>query len=192
MRKAIIVGSAAVLLSLLVLLPSGAARAPQDEQLGSDVERIYIANWPKVQEVQGSVSVTGVTAHGQLVRRESVIVPPVRRSDTTALISGGVIETEGFTEAVLSLQGEFKDSLFGPGNIGVVLVPDEDPIVRAMMDGKRIEFPLEVAAQVATGDSPFFNSAQARVPLAFARYRVYFYNSSNKGAEVNLYVYLAN
>lgn len=191
MRKVFIVGSAAVLLSLLVLLPSGATRAPQEDQAGG-VDMVAVSNFPKVQEVQGSVSVTSVTPHGQLVRKEGVIVTPVRRNDTNALISGGTIETEGFTEAMLSLQGEFKDSLFGPGTIGVVLVPDEEPIVRAMMDGRHIEFPLEVAAQVATGDSPYFNSAQARVPLGFARYRVYFYNSSNKGAEVNLYVYLAN
>ncbi len=193
MRKLVVLAAGAALLSVLVLLPAVAVKARQEDKSevsGSDL--VTVTNFPKVQEVQGAISVQNIPRHGELVKRESVIVPPVRRSETNALIQGGTVETEGFTEAILSLQGEFKDSLFGAGTIGALLVPDEDPIVRAMLDGKRIQFPLEVAAQVVAGDSPFFNSAQARVPLGFGRYRVFFYNTGNKGAEVNLYVYLVN
>jgi len=76
--------------------------------------------------------------------------------------------------------------------VGVMLIPDEEPIVRALREDGRLQFPLEATAQVTPGESSFFASDPAARRVAFPRYRIYLYNSSNKSVEANLYLYLTN
>jgi len=186
MGKKFLAVTAVVAFAVLVWL------VPEHRAQSEEVARVHVTNFPSVQPVQGTVSIGAPIPHGLLVRRENIVVPPIKRSEITNLVSAGTIDTEGFTSAVLSLQGEMKAQFWEAGTVGAMLVPEEGPIVRAMRDGQRIQFPMEVSTRIETGDSTFFNSGQVRLDVGFSHYRVYFYNSTNKGVEANLYVYLCN
>ena len=78
------------------------------------------------------------------------------------------------------------------GNVGVLLVPDEEPVLRALRDGRRVEFALETSAQILKGSSPYFDGGPVTLPLAFPRYRVFLYNTMSRGVEANVYMYMTN
>lgn len=172
---------------LLWLVFSEAGRAVTGE-----VQEVLVRNFPETQEVKGTVRVSGPIGHSAFERREGVIVSPARRGEVTNLTAAGVLETEGFTAATLSLHGEVRDNLFDAGTVGAVLVPDEGPVLEAFREDGRIEFPLEVVAALEPQKGSRFSSEPTVRPVAFPRYRVYLYNGSNKSVEVNLYVYLTN
>jgi hypothetical protein len=153
---------------------------------------VWVQNFPEVQQVKGSLTIPGPIAHAILVRRERVVVPPMGRLDVNESVMAGVLEADGFTQATLSLQGEVADRQAVSGTIGALLIPDEEPVVRDLREARRVDFPLEVAAQVTAGGTVYFSGQAAHLPVGFPRYRIYFYNTSNKGVELNLYVYLTN
>ena len=55
---------------------------------------------------------------------DSVNLAPTARSDTTQLLEIGSIDTDGFSDLVFSLGGEFKEGVPTSGRVGVVLIPD--------------------------------------------------------------------
>jgi hypothetical protein len=178
---------AAVLAAFLVFALVYEPRAQSD-----DVTSVRVTNFPSVQPIHGTVVLDAPTPHASLVRRENVVVPPIKRSEITNLVSAGTIQTEGYTFAILSLQGEMRAQVWEAGTVGAVLVPEEGPVQRAMRDGQRIQFPMEVSTKIDVGDSTFWNAEQVKANVGFGNYRVYFYNSTSKGVEANLYVYLCN
>ena len=125
---------------------------------------------------------------GWLVAFERQQVTPVNRADTERLIEVGVLDTDGFSEMVLSLGGEFKEAVPGKGRVGALLVPDVDAFNFLMRNEGKILFPLEVQAQASGGDA-IFVSEQMTVRIAFPRYRVYMYNETSSGAVASLYAY---
>jgi hypothetical protein len=181
------IGWAALAVALVGLALSGAGQT-----ITGEIQQVLVHNFPEVQEVKGTVRVDGPIVHSGFLRREAVIVSPARRGDVTNLTPAGVIETAGFTGAVLSIEGEVRDSHFDPGTVGAVLVPDEGPVLDALRVDGRIEFPLEVVAGVEPQKGSRFSSEPTVRPIAFPRYRVFLYNGSNKSVEANLYVYLTN
>lgn len=185
--KKLILLSALTAAGVAALALAGAPAALSDQ-----IQEVLVRNFPEIQEVKGSVAVNGTIAHSEFFRREGIVVPPARRTESTNLTAAGTIETGGFTGVVLSLAGEVKDTVFNPGNVGAVLVPDEEPVLRALTEIGRIEFPVEVVATVDPQKTSFFASEPTPRPVAFPRYRLYLYNSSNKSVEANLYVYLTN
>ncbi len=90
---------------------------------------------------------------------------------------------------VLSLQGTVKGTLGRAGQVGAMLVPDEEAVERAFREDGLVQLPLEVFAVLAHKEIDTF-SAQQHLAVGFPRYRVYFYNSTDKSVEVNLYLYL--
>ncbi len=166
-----------------LLWPAGDPRPAADSE-------VWVTNFPSLQQVGGTVSVDNLPRTGVQVKREEVVVPPLQRNDLDDSVQAPAVETAGFGHAVLCLQGEMKGADFRPGLVGAVLIPDEEPVLRALRETRRIEFPLEVAAQMQSGDGAYFNSDPVEFPLAFPRYRVYFYNTTGRGASVNLYLYL--
>jgi hypothetical protein len=118
-----------------------------------------------------------------------VTVHPVERSETTQLIDAGTIETDGFTHVVLSLTGEMKEQPTRDGQIGVILIPDAPAFDKVLRDHRFFGFPLEVTASVSIDGKPFFMSEKKRELVAFPRYRVYFYNSTNRTATAWLFAY---
>lgn len=126
---------------------------------------------------------------GWLVRFEDVVVAPVDPSDTGNLVDAGVLETDGFKDVVLSIGGEMKSQPTKAGKIGVLLVPDMYPFDTAFERGRAI-FTLANTADVSPDpDDPIFESEQVRRPIAFSRYRVFLYNTTDAPAGVWVYAY---
>lgn len=182
------IGWVALALALVLWL----ALSETGRAVTGEVQEVFVRNFPEIQEVKGRVGVDGPIVHSAFERRENLIVTPARRNEVTSLTPAGVVETAGFTSAVLSLEGEVRDNLFNAGAVGAVLVPDEGPVLDTFREDGRIEFPLEVVANVDPQKGSRFSSEPTIRPIAFPRYKVFLYNASNKSVEANLYVYLAN
>jgi hypothetical protein len=160
--------------------------------IAQDVQSVFITNWPKVLAVSGSISVDGPVKLAKLAAVREVVVPPVNPKDTVRMIQGATIESDGFTNMVLSLQGQIKGEIYKPGSVGVFLLPDEEVITRAFDEKGIMQFSQEIAASGVSSASPYFASTQGRAPIAFQRYRTYFYNTTDKTVTVNLFAYLTN
>ncbi len=169
---------------LMLLLPT--ARA-----VGQEVQQVFITNFPRVFNVEGTVGVSGPIPHARLARVPEIIVSPVNPKDTLRLIAGGTLSMDGFTSVVLSLTGQTKGEVYRAGTVGAILIPDEEPIVRAFEEKGQPQFALEVAAPSVSGAAAYFASNQPRHTVAFPRYRVFFYNTSDKSVTVDLFAYLA-
>ena len=120
---------------------------------------------------------------------ERIQVAPVKRADTTQLVEAGIIETDGFSELVFSLGGEFKEAIPEHGTVGVILIPDIDAFTYMLRNEGTIVFPLEAKVDIAGLTGAVFISEQQTAKVAFPRYRVYLYNETSSGAMVSLYVY---
>jgi hypothetical protein len=187
-KKLLVPALILVVVGILVFVPG-----PKAEYGSSDsASDVTVTNFPDVQKVEGDVTVKGPLSHARLVRKESIIVPPSRRGDPTQMVQAGEVTTDGFSHVVLSLQGEVADAGYRGGTVGAVLVPDEEPVIRALNQAGRIEFPAEVVAQLVPGTGGYFGSKPTDNVVGFPRYRVYLYNSSGHGVQANLYVYMTN
>lgn len=179
-------GIAAILAAVLlgVLASPGTA-------LSQRLQEVFVTNFPELQQVEGRVEVEGTIRHGTFTERQEV-VSPVGRHETGNLIFGGTVETDGFTSVVLSLQGEVKDTRFSAGTVGALLIPDEEPVLRALREAGRVQFPLEVEAPVVPEASSYFASEPTEKRVAFPRYRIFFYNTGDRSVDARLYIYLTN
>jgi hypothetical protein len=74
----------------------------------------------------------------------------------------------------------------------VRLVPDDDAITKAFEEDGQVLFPLELGAPLTQGAYRLTATAQERFTLAFPRYRVRLYNTTDKTVSVNLYAYLTH
>ena len=119
------------------------------------------------------------------------LVTPVLRSDTESLFEVGQIDTDGFSELVFSLGGEFKERVPGAGTVGAILIPDQPRFDYLLRTEGRFMFPLEVKADVSSASGAIFMAPQQSAKVAFPRYRVYLYNETGSAATVSLYVYRA-
>lgn len=181
--SAVVVAVLGVALLAIQPVPRTSAEAP---------ERVIVTNFPALQRIAGRVTVPEPIPQSSLVRRLDVIVPAVDRAATSQLVETDAVDASGFTHAVLGLRGEVQGNLLRDGVAGVVLVPDEEPVIRALLEEGRYEFPLEVQAPVRREARGLFASDQPRHVLGFPRYRVFLYNTSDRSVEADLYVYLTN
>jgi hypothetical protein len=138
--------------------------------------------------------ISGTEARAQFdshwfVSFDSVNVAPVARRNTTQLLEMGTIDTDGFSELVFSLGGEFKEGVPSSGRLGAVLIPDVEVFDFLLRNEGEFVFPLEVTYEVGPLNSAIFISPQQTARIAFPRYRVYLYNETTSGASVVLYVY---
>jgi hypothetical protein len=173
---------AALLAFTLLLLPGEQARAQRQE-----AEAVEVVNFPEVQKISGGVEVERPIPAALLVALPETISVPARPDDPAQWVEAGVLDSGGWSHAVLSLTGEIRGR-GATGRVGALLVPDVAP-VREALDRGRILFALEVAADVEAG-AVWVESDQPRVELAFPRYRVYLYNTSERTVAVRLFVYL--
>ena len=120
---------------------------------------------------------------------ERIQVAPVERSNTVSLVEVGTVETDGFSELVFSLGGEFKEGVPSSGNIGAVLIPDIDMFQYLLRNEGQFIFPLEVVFEVGKMNGAIFVSPAQTAKVAFPSYRVYMYNETTSGATVSLFVY---
>jgi hypothetical protein len=185
MHRTRVLAAVALGVALLLIQPSAPTAAEPPEQ-------VMVTNFPEVQRVTGRVTVPEPIPGSALVRRLDVIVPAVDRAATTQLVETGEVDATGFTHAVLGLRGEVQGNLLRDGVAGAILVPDEEPVIRALLEEGRYEFPLEVQAPVLRAERGLFASDQPRHVLGFPRYRIFLYNTSDRSVEADLYIYLTN
>jgi len=159
---------------------------PETQQIKGDV---HVNNFPELQQIKGSVSIEGST---KFISREGLVVPTSQRAELPEMIYAGTIETDGFTSLLISLQGEMRSEVFSSGTIGVLLIPDEKPILRILREEKRVQFPIECKVHAKSGEPIYFESEQVQQRIAFARYKMYLYNTANKSVAANVYLYLSN
>ena len=170
---------------LLLFTPSG-------EVVSQSVRQVFVTNFPDRQTIDGSVSIDGPVELSRLVRIEDITLPPIRREDTTRLLEAGTLEVDGFPSVVLSLHGVVKGHVGRVGTVGVILLPDEPTIQEAFDEHGLMHFYLEAAAGGVSAKTPYFASEQPRHTVAFPRYRVLLYNTTDKTVSVNLFAYLTN
>lgn len=168
-----------------LFLPAGVA-------VSQEVQRVIVTNFPSVFPVEGSVSVKGPIRQAVLVPIKEVTVPPVALKDSARWIDGGAVNPDGFSHMVLSLSGQIKGEVLKAGSVGAVLLPDEEPVIRAFEERGDLQFALEVTAAGVSAASPYFASNQLRFQVGFTRYRIYFYNTADKAVTVNLFAYMTN
>jgi len=169
---------------LLVLAASTAA--------AQEVTQVQVVNLPPVQQIEGEVHIKGSLPSATAMRFHETVVTPVERSETTRLTLVGTVSTEGFAWVTLSLAGEIKGTTTRDGRVGAVLVPAEEPILRALTEEGLYLFPLEAIAEVAVGARGWVRDQRARLSVGFARYNLYLYNSTDKSVGTTVWVYLSN
>ena len=176
--------AATIVGALLLLVP---ARAVSQE-----LSHVVVTNWPETQAVEGTVAIDGAVRLSEQVTIREIIVPPVRRNDTTRLVSAGTLTTDGFPNVVLSLHGQVKGSVHQQGRVGAILIPQEQTIQDAFNELGLMHFALEVVAADVSAATPFFASSQPRYTVGFQRYDVLLYNTTDKTVTANLFAYLTN
>lgn len=186
MRKSLIsVTAAAAIVAVWVLTPFG-------EVVSQSIESVIVTNFPDVQRVSGEVRVTGPIQLSRMERFEDILVPPVRPEETTRLVEAGTLKTAGFPKVVLSLHGLVRGELKQIGDVGVLLVPEEAPILQAFNEVGQVHFALQAIAGGVTHRTPYFASTQPAYQVGFQAYRVFLYNTTDKSVTVNVYAYLTN
>ena len=85
-------------------------------------ESVMVLNFPTTQHVEGELRLDDTIPHSKMVVFDPVNVTTVRKNETTRLVPGGTLETEGFTSVVLSLAGEIKGTVPETSALGVLLV----------------------------------------------------------------------
>ncbi len=184
-------GSIGVLLLLTGLL-AGAWLMSAPPATSQEVSFVRVTNFPPIQEINGAVEIEGPLRLAQLVVLREITLPPVRSDESTRWVDAGVVETSGFPNIVLSLNGEIKGELMKSASIVAVLIPTEESVVDAFDQEGVVQFGLNVSATGETGAKPYFASDQPRYTVGFDAYRVYLYNETNKTVTVNLFAYLTN
>lgn len=173
----------AALAMVLLLTPAGQA-------VSQEIQQVFVTNFPEVQSIDGRVSVAGPVHLAELRSYEEILVPPVRPTETTRLIEAGTLDTDGYPAVVLSLHGLTRGDVKKSGDVGAILIPVEQRIEEGFNEQGLMPFSLETAASGVSADTPYFASAQPRYVVAFPRYRVLLYNTTDKSVTVSLYAYL--
>ncbi|UCF67812.1 MAG: hypothetical protein JSV80_00510 [Acidobacteriota bacterium] len=120
---------------------------------------------------------------------EDQTVPPIARNDVTQLMEAGAIDTDGFSELVVSFGGEFKESLPKSGKVGLILIPDMPRFEYLLRTEGEFVFAQETTVSIGNLSSQIFVSEPHALKIAFPRYKVYVYNETDSLAIVALYMY---
>ena len=184
-------GSIGVLFLLAGLL-AGAWFASAPPATSQEVAFVRVTNFPSVQQIDGKVEIEDPIRLAELVALREIILPPVRSDQTTRWVDAGVVETSGFPNVVLSLNGEIKGELLKSAAIVAVLIPTEESVENAFDEEGVVQFGLNVSAKGEIGAKPYFASDQPRYTVGFDAYRVYLYNETDKTVTANLFAYLTN
>ena len=154
-----------------------------------ELTQTFVVNLENPHPIVGDVAVSSPIPHSDMAAMVDVVVAPAERTQTSLWTEVGSITTEGFTSAVLSLHGQLRGSTSGGGVVAVVLVPEEENILRALAEGE-VHLELEATADPVQGDTMYFSGSRAALPIAFPEYRVFLYNTPDRSASVDVYAYL--
>jgi hypothetical protein len=156
-----------------------------------ELTRSYVVNLKDPHPVEGTVSVVVPIPHSGARSLADVIVSPAPRRETSLWTEAGTLETDGFTSAVLSFHGQFRGNPSAPGALGLVLVPEEKSIVQSFAEGE-LHLALEAVADPVPDGRMYFSGSRGGLSLAFPRYRVYLYNTTDRSASVDVFAYLTH
>jgi hypothetical protein len=187
LSPAVLIGVPAVAVTCLALAAAG-----QVGHEAGEVVPVAVTNFPDPFKVEGSVAIKGPIRDTTLLTLADVIVPPVKREDTNHFVDAGTVVTDGFAFAVVSVLGELKGQLQRPGDVGAILLPDDDRVQRALAERGQLLLAEEAKVTPVAGPSPYFASKPVRFAVAFPRYRVFVYNAGDKAASVTVHTYLTN
>jgi hypothetical protein len=172
-----------ITLLALAASPAAAGDAPQE---------VVVVNFPETQAVTGKVKVEGRLEAARFVSFESVTVPPSTPDNPARMISLGVIDATGFRALVASVTGSFAARPDSPKTLGLLLVPDEEPFVQALLDKGKSLLSARVDARLAAESAPFFSASAKPFDLAFPRYRAFLFNTWDRSVEASVYLYLTD
>lgn len=161
---------------------------PHRSAFSQQMREVFVSNFPTTQQVIGNITIEEPIPATKAVSVTEV-VSPIKREETVHLIEGGMVEADGFTTLTLTVYGWMKSGTFQAGEIGVMLLPDEEVFARALDDASELLMPIEVTAAVSPDGGGYF-AAQETYNVGFERYRILLYNSSTKSAETFVKVYL--
>jgi len=165
---------------------------PFGQVVSRDVSRVLVTNFPGTQNVDGQVQIKGTVRLAELVTFDGITVPPVKPSDTTRLVEAGTLVTDGYPNVVLSLHGVVRGSVLKAGDVGAILIPDQQQIQEAFDEQGFFHFALRAAAHDVSSKTPYFASDQPNYTVGFETYKVLLYNTTDKTVSVNLFAYLTN
>lgn len=173
----------------LLLLPIllAAVASAQDRPRITPVE---VVNFPDVLTVKGEVSLAGKLSRTALVSLTEILVPPVKREDTTRLVDAGVVAADGFAQGVATLIGEVKGPQGKVGEVGAILLPDEERVLRALAERGQLLLATELKVTGVSAGAAYFAAEPLPFTVAFPRYRVFLYNAGEKTVSVTLHAYL--
>jgi len=170
----------------LLALAAGSASA------GEGPEEVFVVNFPQTQTVTGNVRVEGRLEAARFVSFESVTVPPSSPDNPARMISLGVVDATGFRALVASITGSFAQRPEAPKTLGLLLIPDEEPFLQALLDKGKAMLSQRVDARLAAESAPFFSASSEPFDLAFPRYRAYLFNTWDRTVEASVYLYLTD
>ena len=156
-----------------------------------ELTRTIVVNLKDPHPIEGEVSVPTPIPHSDMASMIDVVVAPATRQETGLWTDVGSIETAGFTSVVLSLHGQLRGSTSGAGSVSLVLVPDEENVLRAFAEGE-VHLELEATADPVPPTTLYFSGQSDALPIGFPSYRVFLYNTTERSASVDVYAYLAN
>ena len=174
-------------LGSLAALGAGAALVTLGVQ---EITRTVVVNLESPHPISGDVSISNPIPHSRLARMLDVVAAPASRDEPGLWSEVGVVDTSGFSTAVLSLHGQLRGSTVGGGEVVLVLVPEEENVLRALAEGEP-HLTLDASAEPLPGDALYFSGSSERLALGFPSYRVFVYNTTERSASVDVYVYLA-
>lgn len=156
-----------------------------------ELTRTFVINLKDPHPVVGTVEVPTPIPHARMLRMTGLIVSPASRNETSLWTEVGMVETEGFTSVVLSLQGELRGIPSSEGVVALVLLPEEESVLRGFAEGE-IHLELQAIADPVPGEGLYFSGASASLAIAFPRYRAFLYNTTNRSAAVDVFAYVTN
>ena len=176
-----------VFLSLAALAGLGSAGFVGYQELS----RTFVVNLKDPHPIEGTVSVEAPIPHSATQSLFDVVVAPAPRDEPSLWTEAGILETNGFTSVVLSLHGQFRGNPSGPGAVGLVLIPEEENVLRALGEGE-VHLALDAVAEPVPDGRLYFSGSRAGLAIGFARYRVFLFNTTDRSAAVNIFAYLTH
>ncbi|HSF15410.1 MAG TPA: hypothetical protein VLK65_07645 [Vicinamibacteria bacterium] len=153
--------------------------------------RTIVVNLENPHPVVGNVTVGAPIPHSNTQSLMDVVVASAPRDEPSLWTEAGMLETDGFTSVVLSLHGQLRGAPSGPGSVGLILVPEDEGVLRALAEGE-VHLTLEAVAEPVPAGGLYFSGSRAGLSVAFPRYRAFLYNTTDRSASVNVFAYLTH
>ena len=135
-----------------------------------ELTQTVVVNLKDPHPIEGDINIPSPIPHSDMASMIDVVVAPATRDETGLWTDVGSIETEGFTSVVLSLHGQLRGSTGGFGTVALVLVPEEENVLRAFAEGE-VHLELEATAEPPP-NALYFSGASEALPIGFPSYRV--------------------